>query len=375
MARKKQPDVLLPGRNARPLSIKAFAAEVKRRNADQKAPGNTLLSPDEIAGDYYLGRGLATTLGGEKRGLTLEDLRTFSANVKQLKKTASKINIKGGIRAKTVIDKSWKGDRERANSQIHTANPTHYQAMTESGGQGTSLVVHFYVGASAESEFTHHNVNVQFLDFGDAVGLPEKIVGKVAKKLTAGRLNFECSCPRHKYFFRYVATQADYNYGRSENSFPKITNPTLTGVACKHALRVMKLIESSTTLRGYLSRVIQKFRDDIEHTNQVERIADQRAMNEALRKEDSRKRKIKTTDEKRAQRQATPSYQRHQADRKAQAELKKNAQSKADQLAKKKGKLESEETVIRRMMRNGIDEDLAREMYAKQVSRNSGNAQ
>lgn len=374
MARKAVPEPLLPGRNARAQSLKAFAAEIKKRQTDQANPNNTLLSPDEIAGDYFLSRGLVTSLGGKPRAITLDDLRTFSANVKHLKSIAKKRRILGGITAKAVIDHSWKGDRERANAEIKTANPTHYKAETEGGGQGTSLVVHFYTNASADSEFSHHNVNVEFLDFGAVVASPMK-ADKIAKQMTGGRLRFECSCPRFKYFFRYVATQAEYNYGRAENGFPKLKNPGLTGVACKHALRVMQVINSSTVITGYAARIIQKFRDDIAHTQSAEKIADQRALNEALRKEDSRKRNIKTSDEKKAQRQATPSYQRQQAARKAQAELKKNAQSKADQLAQKKGKLESEETVIRRMMRNGIDEDLAREMYAKQVSRNSGNAQ
>ncbi|SER36149.1 MULTISPECIES: hypothetical protein [Pseudomonas] len=326
---KIRPESLPPARNVRAQSIRAFAEEVRQRQSDQGREGNTLISPDEIAGDYSFSRALFTTLGGKPKIITADDLKTFTHNVRQLKNQAKSKRIYGGIRAKSVIDMSWKADRQRANREIHMANPTHYAAMTEGGGQGTSLVVHFYTNASADSEFTHHNVNVQFLDFGAVVASPVKS-DKIIKQMTGGRLRFECSCPRHKYFFRYVATQAEYNYGRAELSFPKITNPGLSGVACKHALRVMQVILHSATFNAYAKRVVQKFRDDISHTKDIAKVADQRKMAEAMRKEDSRRRNIKTSSEKRAQRQAQPSYQRQLAARAAaRAEVAKKPAAKA----------------------------------------------
>ena len=315
---KRSPDVLLPGRNVRVQSREAFAAEVAKRRADQGAPENTLLSPDEVAGDYVITRGLMTTLGGKVRPLTYDDLKQFSYNVNNLRQQARKAKMLGGITAKQVIDKSWEDDRNRAHAQIRLANPTHYKAVTEGGGQGTSLMVHFITNAGPDSEFTHHNVNVQFLDFGAVVASPAH-VDKIVKQLVKGRLKFECNCGRFKYFFRYVCTQAEIVAGRQETAFPKIRNPGVTGIACKHALRVMQTIMSSPTFTRYAANVIKKFRDDIGHTQHVERIADQRKFEEDRQSESYRQRRVQSTDAKRLARQARPSYIRMQEQAKARA--------------------------------------------------------
>ena len=321
---KRAPDVLLPGRNARAQSRERFAAEVEKRRADQQNPKNTLLNPDEIAGEYLMDRGLMTTLGGQIRPITYDDLKQFQYNVQVVRKDAAKRKMLGGIRAKQVIDKSMAEDRKRAQDQIRMANPTHYRAMTEGGGQSTSLVVHFVTNASPDSEFTHHNVNVQFLDFGAMVASPHP-AEKMAKQLTASRLKFECSCGRFKYWLRYLNTQLETVYGRTESAFPKIRNPALGGIACKHALRVMQTIQGSPTFTRYAANAIQKFRDDIGHTEKVEKIADQRAFEEQRRKEDSRRRQIRSTDEKTAQRKQRPSYQRMMDQAKQRAAAKESA--------------------------------------------------
>lgn len=328
---KKAPEVLLPGRTVRAQSREAFAAEVAKRRRDQENPANTLLSPDEVAGDYVLERGLMTTLrSGSRedpralRPITYDDLREFQHNVANLRKGAAKAKLLGGIKAKQVIDKSWHDDRKRAQAQIHLANPTHYKAVTEGGGQGTSLMVHFMTNAGPDSEFTHHNVNVQFLDFGAVVASPMH-ADKAAKLLVGGRLKFECNCARFKYFFRYVCTQAEVVAGRQENGFPKIRNPGLTGIACKHALRVMQTIMASPTFLRYSANVIQRFRDDIGHTENVERIADQRKFEAARRKEDSRRRRILSTDEKRIKRMGQAGYERQREKERQRAAEKEKA--------------------------------------------------
>src|SRR5690606_28569763 len=101
--KKTPPEVLIPGRNVRSQSKKAFAAEIAKRRQDQSNPNNTLLSPDEIAGDYLLSRGLFTTLGGSARPITIDDLKTFSANVRSLKESAKGKKMLGGIKAKQII--------------------------------------------------------------------------------------------------------------------------------------------------------------------------------------------------------------------------------------------------------------------------------
>src|SRR5690606_210185 len=159
---------------------------------------------------------------------------------------------------------------------------------------------------------------------------------KMAKVLTSGRLKFECNCPRFKYFFRYVCTQIEVNAGRSELAFPKIRNPGLSGISCKHGLRVMQTIMASAAFNAYIAKVIQKFRDDIGHTEGVERIAEQREFEEKRRKEDYRRRKILSSEEKRARRNGSSIAKQRERDlakaaqkEKARIERDRNAAIKA----------------------------------------------
>lgn len=333
---KVSPDVLLPGRNVRAQSREAFAAEVAKRRADQENPLNTLLMPDEVAGDYIITRGLMTTLGGQARPLTYDDLKQFQYNVENLRKAAKKAKMLGGITAKQVIDKSWDADRQRAHTEIRMANPTHYKAVTEGGGQGTSLMVGFMTNAGPDSDYTHHNVNVQFLDFGAVVASPTK-ADKIVDQLVKGRLKFECNCPRFKYFFRYVCTQAEIVAGRQEMGFPKIRNPGVTGVSCKHGLRVMQTIMGSPTFKRYAANVIQKFRDDIGHTEHAERIADQREFEARRQKESYRQRRVQSSEAKAAQRKAQPSYKRMLEKMKDRANAKERARLEKNKTAARAG--------------------------------------
>jgi hypothetical protein len=353
--KKATPDSLLTGRVARAVAKREFAAEIQKRQRDQSNPNNTLLSPDELGGDYILSRTLFTTEGGTARPITMDDLATFRARVKGLQDTAKNLRFRGGIRAKQVIDRSWASDRDRANKDIHTAVPFAYSAVTEAGGQGAELLVHFRTNASSDSPYTHHNVNVQFLNLGAVVASSAK-AGKRAPLLTKGPLRFECSCPRFKYFFRYVATIAGYVAGRREQSFPKIRNPSISGVSCKHGLRVMQVIDRSPSFKQYIERIIQKYRDDIEHTEKAERIAEQRELEARIRKENWDQRKIRTSDEKAAKRAGISVIQlRAQREAKLTAARERKAQLKA---AKQKAQ-PTQAQFVKQLMTMGFTQDQA----------------
>lgn len=329
ITRRRPPEPLLPGRNVRAQSIKDFAAEVAKRRDDQARPGNTLLKPDEVAGEYLLERGLMTTLGGVARPITYDDLKHFQRNVSALRKDASKRKLLGGIRAKQAIDRSWSADVARAQREIPMANPAAYRAVTETGGQSTTLVVTFMTSAGPESDRTHHTCNVQFLDFGAMVASPAK-ADVMAAELAKSRLKFECSCGRFKYWLRYLCTQLEVCYGRTENAFPKIRNPSLGGMACKHLLRVMQTIRSSGAFKAYAARTIQKFRDDISHVAGVERIADQREF-ERQRKADSyARRRVESAEMRKARLQRQPGYAKQQAKAKEKAAAKEKARLQRD---------------------------------------------
>lgn len=218
-------------------------ADTERREA-----ATTILSPGEVTGDYDAGRMLQTTLGtGGARSLTHEDLRTFSKNVK----TAGK-RFKGGITAKSVIEHSAKVDRDRSNKEIHTAVPMQHKAGRLS----------FITNASPGSDVSRHHVTLDLLNYASAVSSPGK-VSELAKYLANGPLKFDCDCGRHTFWFRFISTIGGFNAGRAETGYPKIRNPNLRGVACKHVLRVMHQL-TGTTARPVLMKMIEAGRDSVQ---------------------------------------------------------------------------------------------------------------
>lgn len=318
-------------RRTRKASRETFKSELQNRIVEESKAGNTLLTPDEISGEYLLSRGLKTKLGGTLRDITPEDLKAFAHNVDQLKREFAKKRIKGGIKARSVIDLSTQIDRERAHAQITSALPTHYETKA---GQG--LLIHFRTNAAKGSTDDHHSVNVLLMDFFAAVASPAD-KAELAKATLKGSLKFECDCGRFRYWYRYIATAGAFVYGRAEPAFPKIRNPELRGIACKHILRVMTLIDQSPYMKTYLERVLTQFRKTAAGADKVESVADQRAIAEALKKESSRQKAVLSTEEKRAKRAGWKkpiASTQQKARKKAAAELSSKGKAKAEADAK-----------------------------------------
>lgn len=211
-----------------------------------------ILNPNEVAGEYDAGRLLSTTLGGHLHALTHEDLRVFRENVRLLGK-----RFRGGITAKSVIDASLPEDRERANREIKMAVP-----LQSIGGR-----IHFLTNAGPHSDVTRHHVHVELMNFSAAVSTP-KVVAEVVKEVASGPLKFDCDCGRHTYWYRYIATVGKYNAGRDETGFPKIRNPQLRGIACKHVLRVMQQL-SMPLIRQHIAKMIENSRTNLERKPRV----------------------------------------------------------------------------------------------------------
>lgn len=234
------------------------AEEERESREDKKGSKPTFLRPTDISGDYDFKRALQTTLGmpdGQVRAITKHDLTAFAANIEHMAKA-----YKGGITVGQVISLSDQDDIDRANRQIHMSIP--------SGRKNN--IVHFTTNASRESiekdknAPRYHHVHVEFLAFNELVFNPEKVrATTVQNRLSNGRVRFECDCGRFNYWYRYLNTVADTVLGRREGGFPKIRNPMMMGVACKHILRVMSWIKSSSG-RQYLSQALEK-----ERTKQV----------------------------------------------------------------------------------------------------------
>lgn len=188
-----------------------------------------ILRPEEASDDYDFTRLLYTTLGnaGKGRAITKEDMAQFRANAKILGKKYT-----GGITISQAINGSQQGDILRANKDIHTAIPVRYK----------SGLIHFQTNASSHSDKTRHHVLVRFMEYPSAVAAPASSKS-VATKLKNAKVAIECDCGRWRYWYRYMATIGKYGI-QEETGYPKVRNPDLRGLCCKHILRVLQVIQS-----------------------------------------------------------------------------------------------------------------------------------
>lgn len=217
---------------------------------------------------------LEFTLGNTKRNRELKktlNAAVLEAYVKNVQAASSKFI--GGISPQEVINHSRLEDINRANTQIHLASIFKRQGN----------VIHFYTNAGINSKDTHHYVSVQLLNY------PEIIAGRtrapsvvdVKKAVIDGKIRFDCDCGRHRYWYRYIATVSKYNYGIDENRYPSTRNPQFTGVACKHALRVMKYLMSPhmiAKIQDYAKGDIAKANNQIKPQRRTSKELEREAM-------------------------------------------------------------------------------------------------
>lgn len=269
-------------------SHKREAAAAQEADLARRQAARTILQPNEVSGEYDAGRLLTTTLRGQQRAITHDDIRAFQANVRNLKK-----KFTGGITAQAVIDLSLAIDRERANKEIKMAVPA-----SITGGR-----VHFITNAGPDSDKTRHHVHVNFLDFDAAVAASPNEAPKIGKMVSGGKLAFDCDCGRHTFWYRYIATIGRYNAGRNETGFPKIRNPHLKGVACKHVLRVMHVILKDKAVQLKIAQSVVSARDVLDRRKiktQKTKVDDLRKMADAQHAKRASSHTLKTSDDKKA---------------------------------------------------------------------------
>lgn len=255
-------------------TIDKIAQGVRLTNADLKAlikdaRGRAGIGAAELIeftlGDTERNRELAKTLDAMV-------LNTYLANVK---KAAN--NFTGGITPQQVINLSRAVDIRRANEQIHLAS-----LYKRSGN-----VFYFLTNAGIGSKDQNHKVTVELLAY------PELLVNtttapsmqRVRDVLKNGKIRFDCDCGRHQYWYRYIATIGKYNFGIDENRYPSTRNPNLTGVGCKHTLRVMNHLMSGMMVAKVrehaakdLAKAANRDKSHIRRKVQVEREVERQAI-------------------------------------------------------------------------------------------------
>lgn len=221
-----------------------------KASQDKRDSAPNILNPHEVRGEYDANRMLETTLGGIKRIMTADDLAAFRRNAQIAGKS-----FVGGITARQIIDRSLSVDRKRARQEILWAMPSHAKKS-----QKGNLFVNFNTDASGRNGSSRHFVQVEFLGFQTAIVSGAHAPLRAAREMAKDKIKFDCDCGRHTYFLRYLATIGNYNAGRAETGYPKIRNPNLVGIACKHVLRVMAEIEGGAYVLKFLADAIEKAR-------------------------------------------------------------------------------------------------------------------
>lgn len=210
---------------------------------------------------------LKTTLGtgyseqGILRNITNEDLVEFDRKINALQK-----HYQGGIKPLQVINAALAIDRARASKEIPWAHPIASRYIPAK----QSLVVSFTTAASGKHGTNKHFTNVEFLQFKEIIThrmmlTPDPAQAQAdVKALQSSLIKFDCDCGRHTYWYRYIASIGKFAYlgtnpiGREETGFPKIRNPQLKGIACKHILRTMQTILHDKGFQAFMHKAVMK---------------------------------------------------------------------------------------------------------------------
>ena len=217
----------------------------RRRNARNAMPRNfAKLSNKQLA---ELGRRNGG-LGGAFTRDDLIDMKRKSDLVK--KKFGSNV---AGIHIHEIIANSRSIDIKRANNQVDDGSGVKSAHIAQIKGE----LLTWTVDASDKNGADHHRVKVRLEQLDDALNEfteDRRQNALLAKSVVKGRISFDCSCGRHQYWYRYKATAGNYCVAPpKEFSPPMQTNATLTGVACKHVLLVIKKIDSASFANRLLS--------------------------------------------------------------------------------------------------------------------------
>lgn len=269
------------------LKLKGAISDAKARqkaDATRRAVADNILDPTTLYNEDVSGK-LTTTLGGVNRAITIDDLKVFKQKV-----DAFEAEIKrkgggalGGISPRAVIDMALAPDLRRARKEIT-------RAVLHNAKNG---VLHFITNAGPNSTAARHHVHIEMMSFNAASAAATLDPQKAARKLRAGAIKFDCDCGRHTFWYRYIATIGRWAYGRQEGGYPKIRNPNLNGVACKHVIRVVSELESSPFVLAKLAELI-----DAARKHPLNKGAVKTSQKEADEQHAKDERKIKTSDQR-----------------------------------------------------------------------------
>ena len=228
----------LTGGLSEKLFHRVFSAIRKQQTEKRRGAQNTLTAgilAKKTAADI-------AKLGQNKDGkpFTKDDLKKFEQERKSHVKRFD--SSRSGITYHQLISGSRDIDVKRANNRVSDG-----RGITTANLSGIrSDIVLIRVKASSVSKHQDHLVRIRFDEWQQWMQEPPANNYKLAVKEAAkGRISIDCDCGRHQYWYRYLATLGNYCVAPpKEFSYPKIKNPELKGVACKHVLKAAVMLQS-----------------------------------------------------------------------------------------------------------------------------------
>jgi len=128
------------------------------------------------------------------------------------------------------VDK-WTKDKAKLVRQAR------YLGITE------DYTVFFRVPSVTTQPPRNYVVKISLLDYAEVAEDEDMTVRDKVRLALAGDVKISCNCPAYLYWgYKYILTQLDTNEDRDEHRFPKIRNPKLQGVMCKHCYSAISVL-------------------------------------------------------------------------------------------------------------------------------------
>ncbi|HHX8642050.1 TPA: hypothetical protein ACVO4S_004218 [Vibrio diabolicus] len=225
------------------------AQKKNRRNAKRTLTASTLAKPTNKA---------LKALGEKAKGqrFTKEDLIKFDKARQRHKEVYD--SKTAGITYAFLVKNSRQIDIDRANNRVDDGTGIHKATLI--GIKNNIALIR--VRASSVSRHEEHRVKVCLEQWDEQLHEPPNGDYNQAVQLScAGRISFDCDCGRHQFWYRYLATMGNYCIAPpKEFAFPKIRNPELSGMACKHVLKAITMLQSLAWQRILANQMKQQAR-------------------------------------------------------------------------------------------------------------------
>lgn len=216
------------------VSKKDFGRLLKQLNLQQKdidskrKLASGILPPRTIGDAIKKNKSLSLIYGFNKKGkpFTRDDLVRF-----QKRERAATRKFKSRTRGspmRLLLDKSETVDIMRAKKlPLIRLVQKKYDTFT-------------FAVASERMPGTSYKVDLKIENLQDFVRSyvdKRKLMGAVNNLQNTALFSINCQCGRFQFWYRYIATVGNYALV-AETGYPKIRNPRLKGVLCKHLVRV-----------------------------------------------------------------------------------------------------------------------------------------